>query len=89
MSSHDACRYIFAELLDANTGHAIGGYTRDESEPMMNVSGTRLPLRWKGATGVGKPPPCVPPAVGCPVIGAAVQLRLFFRDATIYAVGAF
>ena len=80
-------RYIFAELLDANTGHAIVGYTRDDSEPMMNTSGTRLPLRW--SAGVSKPPPCIPPAPGCPVVGAAVQLRIFFRDATVYAVGAF
>jgi len=78
---------VFAELLDANTGHAIMGYTRDESVPLMNVSSTRLPLRW--TTSVDKPAPCIPPAVGCPVVGAAVQLRLFFRDATIYAIGAF
>ena len=87
-----ARRYIFAELLDANTGQAIAGYTRNESEAMMNVSGTRLPLRWRtaamhGAEGVHKEKPCVPPAPGCPVVGLAVQLRLFFRDATIYAVG--
>jgi hypothetical protein len=92
--AHACCarRYIFAELLDANTGQAIAGYTRNESEAMMNVSGTRLPLRWRtaavhGTEGVHKGTPCVPPAPGCPVVGAAVQLRLFFRDATIYAVG--
>ena len=92
---HACCarRYIFAELLDANTGQAIAGYTRNESEAMMNVSGTRLPLRWRTAahaahdTSIRKGTPCVPPAPGCPVVGAAVQLRLFFRDATIYAVG--
>ena len=32
--------YIFAELLDAKTGAAIDGYTRNESEPLMNVTGT-------------------------------------------------
>jgi hypothetical protein len=93
--------YIFAELLDANTGAPIAGYTRNESEPMMNVTGIKLPLRWKGteatkaaeAKGVtsnanAKPKPCVLGVPGCPVVGHPVQLRLFFRDATIFAVGA-
>ena len=62
------------------------GYTRDELKPMMNVSGTRLPLRL--TAGVDRPP-CIPPAPGCLVVGAAVQLRLLLRDATVYAVGAF
>ena len=42
----------------------------------------------KGVASSAKPKPCVPPAPGCLVVGHAVQLRLFFRDATIFAVGA-
>ena len=82
--------YIFAELIDASTGKALVGHTRAEAIPMMNVSGTKLPLRWCSADGskLGKPPPCVPGTAGCPLAGAAVQLRLFFRDATVFAVGA-
>ena len=82
--------YIFAELIDASTGQALAGHTRAEAIPMMNVSGTKLPLRWRSADGskLGKPPPCVPGTAGCPLAGAAVQLRLFFRDATVFAVGA-
>ena len=91
--------YIFGELLDANTGQPIVGHTRAESLPMMNVSGTKLPLRWRTVTSAGaglvepqtrsnKPPPCAPGTTGCPLVGAAVQLRLFFRDATIFAVGS-
>lgn len=87
--------YLFAELIDANTGQAVPGYTRANSVPMMNVSGIKLPLRWRvpsdvnySGHGPDKPPPCLPGTAGCPLVGASVQLRLFFRDATIFAIGA-
>eukprot|EP01043_Picozoa_sp_COSAG02_P053908 COSAG02_NODE_6023_length_3869_cov_1.528382_3_plen_53_part_00 len=45
---------------------------------MMNVNGTRLPLVWNGTSALEQHA----------VVGKEVALRLFFRDAIIYAIGS-
>ena len=40
----------------------------------MNVDGIRLPLRWNGTS-------------LAPLAGSTVQLRIYYRDATIFAIG--
>ena len=77
--------YVFVELQDAGTGHAIAGYTRYEFDTMLDVDGTTLPLRW------GKVPtdPQAKAAVAAGkayMAGGQVRLRVFFRDATVYAL---
>ena len=85
------------ELQTATDGRVVPGFEREKCV-FMNVDEIRLPLRWQGSgqgaaaaaarstTAVAaanstndSPPP--------PSAGTKVQLRLFFRDATIYAFG--
>ena len=86
-------QYIMVELRSAVDGAAIPGYERSGCV-FLNINSQRLPLRWGGradtnirtdgdasnATTLSAPP--VPPAVG-----SKVFLRIFFRDATIFAFG--
>ena len=66
--------YVMVAVLDANTKKAIAGY--DEGRCVLkNVDGLRLPLTWAGA----------PPALA---EGRVVALRVYFREATVFAVGA-
>ena len=52
----------------------VGGRSRDKCV-LLDVDGPKLPLKWEG--------------VGEPVaLGTRVTLRIFFRDATIFAVGS-
>lgn len=67
--------YLMAELLDAETGAVIPGYDRTNCV-VLNKDGLQLPLEWNTTQ----------PA---PDVGALIQVRFFFRDATIYAVGGF
>lgn len=55
---------------------ACGGCFHTGNCVLMNVTGLRVPLTWTGT----------PPAV--PEPGMLVRLRIFFRDATIYALGS-
>jgi len=66
--------YLMAELRDAVTGKAIPGHERGNCI-IMNKDGLRLPLTWNTT-------------VSPPVPGTLVQFRLFFRDATVYAIGS-
>ena len=66
--------YVMVALLDGHTGLTIPGFERHRCV-FMNTTGTRLPLVWEGTP---KPPGPT----------AAVQLRVSFRDATVFAVGA-
>lgn len=73
--------YVFATVLDAATGHELAGYGVGQAIVMTNTSGLRLPLRWHATGGNGT----VDTAA---IVGRSVRLRLYFRDATVYAVGA-
>ena len=68
--------YITAELQDEG-GAPLAGFERRASV-MMDVNGTRLPLRWNSTTAEQRQA----------AVGKRVRLRLFFRDATIFAVGS-
>ena len=68
--------YIQAELQDEG-GAPLAGFER-RSSVMMDVNGTRVPLRWNSTTAQQRQA----------AVGKRVRLRLFFRDATIYAVGS-
>ena len=63
-----------AEMRDAAGLAVVGGRSRDKCV-LLDVDGPKLPLKWEG--------------VGEPVtLGTRVALRIFFRDATVYAVGS-
>jgi hypothetical protein len=91
--------YVFAAVLDAATGEEIPGFGVKQALPMKDVDGLRLPLRWKkgasgsadgaadgaGADGAAPAPSTVN---STRLAGRDVRLRIYFRDATVYAVGS-
>lgn len=68
--------YLLAELIDADSQTVIPGHERD-GYALLNKGGIRMPMVWKNATKMQAPAP-----------GTRVQVRFYFRDATIYAVGS-
>ena len=91
--------YLFASVLDAVTGIELPGYGVNESIVQMDVDGLRLPLLWRTKSNasdyIASNTTSATPAnedqdvVGTTALaGRRVQLRLYFRDATIYAVSA-
>merc|ERR1712232_175259 len=72
--------YLYATVLDATTGDEIPGYGVEQAHVMMDADGLRLPLQWKTADGK---------LIGSEgLVGKQVRLRIYFRDTTVYAVGA-
>ena len=64
--------------LDGTTvATQVPGY-EPEHRIITNTTGLQIPIAWT----------TVPPAPAVKV-GTQVQLRIYFRDATVYAVGAF
>ena len=64
------------EMRDEAGDSVVGGRTRDRCV-LLDVDGPQIPLKWDGETG------------RTPVaLGARVTLRVFFRDATIFAIGS-
>jgi hypothetical protein len=62
------------EMRDAASGAVVGGRTRGKCV-MLDVDGPQLPLKWEG--------------VYDPIaLGTRVTMRIFFRDATIFAAGS-
>ena len=62
------------EMRDADGRAVVGGRSRDKCV-MLDVDDTQLPLKWEN--------------VSEPVaLGTRVTLRIYFRDATIFAVGS-
>ena len=72
--------YLFAAVLDADSGLEIAGYGVNETRPLMGVDGLQLVLQWNGPAGGA--------VDTTPLVGRRVRIRLYFRDATIYALGA-
>lgn len=72
--------YLFAEVLDAKTGKELPGYGVMNTKPIMAADGLKLRLEWEG-----KDRSIVDTVQ---LAGKRVRLRLHFRDATVYAVGA-
>merc|ERR1712113_733945 len=73
--------YVMAEVLDATTGHVIPGYEHSR-KVYQDVDDVRLQLDWPAQN--TQEAPSIPSAISP---GRAVQLRVYFRDATIYAIG--
>ena len=66
--------YLMVEMRDADGRAVVGGRSRDKCV-MLDVDDTQLPLKWEN--------------VSEPVaLGTRVTLRIYFRDATIFAVGS-
>jgi hypothetical protein len=91
--------YLFVAVLDAATGQPLAGYSVDETIPMMGVDGLQMRLLWKaskdststadGAAGGTVDAQGSESVVDtAALVGKRVRLRLYFRDATVYAVGA-
>jgi hypothetical protein len=70
--------YVMVAVLDANNDKPIEGYEHSNCV-LIDVDQQQLPLVWNSTS---KEPSQISP-------GKAVKLRFYFRDATIYAVGAF
>eukprot|EP01052_Picozoa_sp_SAG31_P029973 SAG31_NODE_3032_length_4764_cov_2.873526_2_plen_72_part_00 len=62
-------------LHSAQSGEVIKGFEK-EACVFMDVDGTRLPLRWHGKSG------------SIEAAGTKVFLRIFYRDSSVFAVGA-
>ena len=71
MSSHVSTDVMVA--LHNKSGAVVPGYEK-EACVFTHADGTRLPLSWHGKTGSA-------------LAGKDVFLRVYYRDATIYAVG--
>ena len=67
--------YLMFELLDAENSKTIPGFEQNRSL-ITNASGPRLPITWANKEG------------GVLVPGTPVKLRVYMRDATVYAIGA-
>jgi hypothetical protein len=67
--------YIMVELIDAQTKVVLPGYEKEKCL-LMNTTGVALALEWTGTDAA--------------LFGEsqAVQARVYFRDATIYAIGS-
>jgi hypothetical protein len=63
-------------VLDAATGKELPGFGVEDVEPLMNVDGVKLPLKWKGGRD------------SAGLAGRMVRVRFYFRDAYVYALGA-
>eukprot|EP00041_Stephanoeca_diplocostata_P032015 m.1013702 g.1013702 ORF g.1013702 m.1013702 type:complete len:554 (+) comp24068_c0_seq12:99-1760(+) len=68
--------YIFAEVYDAATMTLVPGYTKETFNVLENVDGFAIPMVWKAVAAAQRTAP------------SPVVVRVYFRDATIYAVGA-
>ena len=67
--------YLMVAVLDASNDETLPGYEHSRCV-MMNVSSTRLALVWQGAGPLHEQH-----------AGRLVRLRMFYREATIFAVG--
>ena len=72
---------LFAAVLDADTGEEIRGYGVDNASVKMGTDGLKLLLQWRGT----KDGELVNTT---PLAGHRVRVRVYFRDATVFAVGA-
>jgi len=68
-------------VLDADTGEEIRGYGVDNASVKMGTDGLKLLLQWRGT----KDGELVNTT---PLAGHRVRVRVYFRDATVFAVGA-
>ena len=77
--------YIMIELIDAESGAIIPGYEKEKCI-MVNVDGLRLPVVWKKkAADFGVED--ADDLTGTELAGKEIKMKIYFRDATIYAIG--
>lgn len=81
LSAEDGCdegcqAYVMVEMRDAAGDAVLGGRTRDKCV-LLDVDGVRVPLKWKHEA----PRPPV-------ALGTRVTLRVYFRAATVFAIGS-
>jgi hypothetical protein len=74
--SESRAAYLMVAALDADSGKVLPGYEHERCV-MMNVSGTQLQLEWNGSA-----------PLHTQHAGQRVRLRMFYRDASIFAVGS-
>ena len=77
--------YIFVAVLDSTTGKELPGFGIKDAVAMKDVDGLRRVLQWKKGKGEGKPTGSTTDSTA--LAGHDVRLRIYFRDATVYAVG--
>lgn len=68
--------YLMVAVLNGTTDAVLPGY-EERRCVMMNVDSTRLMLAWNGSKPLHEQH-----------VGESIRLRLFYRDATVFAVGA-
>ena len=73
---------MFVAALDAATGRELPGFGARDVVPLLDVDGLRLALRWK------RPGAPAGVADSTALAGRSIRLRVYFRDATVFAVGA-
>ena len=73
----DAC--VLVAVLDAATGAEVEGYGMKDVVAMADIDGLRLVLQWKGSGSAV--------VNSTALAGRQVRLRIYFRDATVFAVG--
>ena len=69
--------YAYAELLDAGGKAVLPGFSAVEAEVIAGVDGPAVPLKWNSTA-----------ELWAARAGQEVVLRLTFRDAVIYSLGA-
>ena len=69
--------YAYAELLDVRGKAVQPGFSAAEAEVIAGVDGPAVPLKWNSTA-----------ALWAARAGQEVVLRLTFRDAVIYSLGA-
>jgi hypothetical protein len=76
---------VMVSVLNAETNQPIDGYGRQNCVH-MNVDEQQLPLLWSSANNSNPSSSALPPSIPA---GKNVRLRVYFRDASVYALGAF
>lgn len=69
--------YAYAELLDKSGKAVLPGFSAAEAEVIAGVDGPAVPLKWNSTA-----------ELWAARAGQEVVLRLTFRDAVIYSLGA-
>lgn len=78
---------MYVTILNGTTGAEVPGYGAKRSIAMKNFDDLRRPLLWKKVDKYMKHT-SNDTINTLPLAGSAVRLRIHFRDATIFAVGA-
>ena len=86
--------YVMVELISVTTNSVIPGYEKEKCV-LLNITGTRIPLVWEGGVDTAGRSVGVGGGTGPSGVDGGraadeavpVQARVYFRDATVYAIG--